>query len=84
MSFVLLGIDDQFHVKVNSADIAVASTLDARQTLPAAATVVVVLLVCALSVASSIFLILEMNRPFEGLMRISSTPLRYALSRMGR
>jgi hypothetical protein len=47
-------------------------------------TVVVVLLVCAFSVASSIFLILEMNRPFEGLMRISSTPLHYALSQLGR
>ena len=51
---------------------------------PRNATVVVVLLVCALSVASAIFLILEMNRPFEGLMRISSTPLRYALSQIGR
>ena len=47
-------------------------------------TVVVVLLVCALSVASSIFLILEMNHPFEGLMRISSAPLHYTLSQLGQ
>ena len=51
---------------------------------PRSPTVVVVLLLCALSVASSIFLILEMNRPFDGLMRISSTPLRYTLSQLGR
>ncbi len=43
-------------------------------------TVVVVLLVCALSVSSAIFLILEMGQPFEGLLQISSGPLRNALA----
>jgi hypothetical protein len=48
------------------------------------ATVVGALLLCALSVAGSIFLILEMDQPFEGLVRISSAPLRYALSHLGQ
>jgi hypothetical protein len=36
-----------------------------------------------LSVAGSIFLILEMDQPFDGLMKVSSAPLRYALSHLG-
>jgi hypothetical protein len=47
-------------------------------------TVVVVLFLCALSVAGSIFLILEMDRPFEGLMKVSSAPMHYALSHLGQ
>lgn len=43
------------------------------------ATVCVVLLVCILSASSAIFLILEMGSPFNGLMQISSAPLRNAL-----
>lgn len=49
---------------------------------PRNATVVAVLFVCALSVAGAIFLILEMEEPFSGLIKISSTPLRYALSHL--
>ena len=48
------------------------------------ATVHVALFVCALSVAAAIFLILEMDRPFEGLIRISDAPLRDVVSRLGR
>ncbi|HEX5019860.1 MAG TPA: hypothetical protein VFX54_04305, partial [Candidatus Binatia bacterium] len=44
---------------------------------PRNATVVAVLFLCAVSVAGSIFTILEMDQPFEGLMKISSAPLRY-------
>ena len=51
---------------------------------PRNATVLAVLFLCALSVAGSIFLILEMDQPFEGLMKVSSDPLRYALSQLGR
>ncbi len=51
---------------------------------PRNATVVAVLFLCALSVAGSIFLILEMDVPFEGVMKISSAPLRYALSHLGQ
>jgi len=43
---------------------------------PQNGTVVTVLFVCALSVAGAIFLILELDRPFEGMMRISAEPLR--------
>jgi hypothetical protein len=42
-------------------------------------TIAVALLVGALSVACAIFLILEMNDPYRGLMRISDEPLRNAM-----
>ena len=51
---------------------------------PRNATVIAVLLVCALSVAASVFLILEMDTPFDGLMKISSAPLRFTLAHLGR
>jgi hypothetical protein len=41
------------------------------------------LLLAALSVAGAILLILEMDRPYEGLIHISDTPLREALAQMG-
>jgi hypothetical protein len=44
------------------------------------ATVLVAFFVGALSVAGAIFLILEMNRPYSGLMQISSAPIRSALA----
>lgn len=49
---------------------------------PQNATVVSILFVCALSVAGAIFLILEMNGPFEGLITVSADPLRYAVGHM--
>lgn len=51
---------------------------------PRNATVISVLFLCALSVAGSIFLILEMDQPFEGLIKVSSAPIRYTLSQLGR
>lgn len=51
---------------------------------PRNATVIVALLLCALAVAGSTFLILEMNQPMEGLIKISSAPLRFALSQLGK
>lgn len=51
---------------------------------PRNTTVVGILFLCALSVAGSIFLILEMGQPFEGLIKISSAPLHYALSHLGQ
>jgi hypothetical protein len=42
------------------------------------------LLVCALAVSSAIFLILELDRPFNGMIQISSAPLRGALTQLGR
>ena len=42
------------------------------------------LLVSACSMAAAIFLVLEMNSPLDGLMKISSAPLRKALEFMGQ
>jgi hypothetical protein len=44
------------------------------------ATLLSVLFFCALSAASAIYLILELGQPFDGLMQISSDPLRHALA----
>jgi hypothetical protein len=46
-------------------------------------TLVTALIVFALSASAALFLILEMSEPFVGLMRISSAPLRNALSSLG-
>ena len=43
-----------------------------------------VLLISAISVSAAIFLILELDQPFDGLIRISSGPLRSALANIGR
>jgi hypothetical protein len=46
--------------------------------------VIGILLVCALSVTGAIFLILEMNNPFVGLMRLSSAPMQRAVDHLGQ
>jgi Protein of unknown function (DUF4239) len=51
---------------------------------PRNATVIGVLCVCALSVSGAIFLILELDRSFEGLLQVSGAPLRAALAQLGR
>ncbi|CAH2602478.1 conserved membrane protein of unknown function [Rhodovastum atsumiense] len=51
---------------------------------PANATVVAALLMGAVSVASAMFLIDEMSRPYEGLIRVSAAPLQLALMQMGQ
>jgi hypothetical protein len=51
---------------------------------PLNATVVVSLFVCALSVSGAIFLVLEMDQPFSGLLQISDAPLRNALTHLGQ
>lgn len=50
---------------------------------PPNATVIAALFLCALSVAGAIFLILELDRPFGGLVRISDLPLRNAMAHLG-
>ena len=50
---------------------------------PGNGTVFAVLLVCALSVSSAIFLILEMNHPLDGFIRASNAPLLKALELIG-
>ena len=47
-------------------------------------TVVSVLLICALSVSASIFVILELGDPFGGVVRVSSAPLHFALEHLPR
>jgi Protein of unknown function (DUF4239) len=51
---------------------------------PSNPTVITTLLVCSLSVSGAIFLILELDQPYEGLIQISSAPLRQALAQLGR
>jgi hypothetical protein len=46
--------------------------------------ITVTLIVGALSVASAVFLILELSQPYQGLMRIPDTSLRGALAQMER
>jgi Protein of unknown function (DUF4239) len=47
-------------------------------------TVMLALFVCAFSFSSAIFLILELDEPFKGLIQISGAPLREALGRLGQ
>jgi hypothetical protein len=51
---------------------------------PRNATVITVLLICALSAAGSLFLILELDSPYQGLIKVSSAPLRIALAHLGQ
>jgi hypothetical protein len=50
---------------------------------PRNATVVTALGIAAFSVAAAVFLILELDGPFTGLIRVSSEPLRHALANVG-
>ena len=50
---------------------------------PRNATVIATLFVCALSVSGAIFLILELDSPFSGLLQISDAPLRNAITHIG-
>ncbi len=50
---------------------------------PLNTTMVIALLMGAVSVAAGIFLILELGRPFEGLVQLSAAPLRTALVQLG-
>lgn len=47
-------------------------------------TVIVVFLVCAISVAGAVFLILEMEKPLTGPMKISAAPMVKTLARLGK
>ena len=51
---------------------------------PSNATVIATLFLCALSVSGAIFMILELDRPFGGLIQISSAPLRNAIANLGK
>lgn len=47
-------------------------------------TVIAAQLMAALSVSGAIFLILELDRPFSGLVQISSTPMLNAMGNLGK
>jgi hypothetical protein len=51
---------------------------------PCNAMVVAVLFVCALSVASALFLVLKMDGPFDGLLKVSADPMRSAYARLNQ
>lgn len=51
---------------------------------PPNATVITTLLVCALSVAGAIVLVIELYTPFQGIVRLSSEPLRLAVAQLGQ
>ncbi len=51
---------------------------------PRNGTVVMALLLCALSVAGAIFIILEMDEPLSGMVRISEVPMRKGLAIIGK
>jgi len=51
---------------------------------PRNATVVITLFVCALSVSAAIFLIVELDSPFSGMLQISNVPLQNAIAHIGR
>jgi hypothetical protein len=47
-------------------------------------TVVTVHFICALSLAGALFLVVELDRPFSGMIQISSKPLRDAQGQLGQ
>ena len=51
---------------------------------PRNATVIAVLAVTAFSVAGAVFLILELDGPFDGIIRVSGAPLQYALTQLSQ
>jgi hypothetical protein len=51
---------------------------------PRNATLLTVLFVCACAVSAAIFLVLEMNHPLDGTIKVSSAPLLKALEHLGR
>ena len=51
---------------------------------PRNATVVLGLIVCAISVSAAVFLILELDSPYGGVIRISDIPLHLVLEQLGR
>jgi hypothetical protein len=50
---------------------------------PRNATVATVFLIAAFSVAAAVFLILELDGPFDGLIKISPAPIQYVMRNLG-
>ncbi len=51
---------------------------------PPNSSVIAALFVCALSVAGSVYLIVEMDQPYSGLIKLSSAPVVTALGELGQ
>ena len=51
---------------------------------PTNGSVIIAMLVSALSVAAAIYLIVEMDQPYGGLIKLSSSPVLTALDQIGR
>ena len=51
---------------------------------PRNGTAYTIIFVCALSVATAIFLVLELDQPFEGVLQVSDLPVRGALAEINR
>jgi hypothetical protein len=51
---------------------------------PVNPTSISIFLICALSAAGAVFLILELDDPLVGIIKISDEPLQLVLARIGR
>ena len=51
---------------------------------PTNRTIIVTMIIVSLLVSSALFLILELDRPFDGVIQVSSAPMRNAISNLGR
>src|SRR5258708_955353 len=51
---------------------------------PRNATVIILLLIVAMFVSGAVFIILEMNHPLRGMIKVSSAPMRKALEHLGQ
>jgi hypothetical protein len=50
---------------------------------PRNATTISILVICMVSVSGALFLVLELDRPFEGTVRVSDTSLRAVIAHLG-
>lgn len=50
---------------------------------PRNGTTITVLVICMLSISGALFLVMELDRPFAGLVRVSNAPLRSVISHLG-
>jgi hypothetical protein len=51
---------------------------------PANPTVIAVMFICSVSVATAVFLVIDMAHPYIGFIHVSDAPLRAALAHLGR
>jgi hypothetical protein len=51
---------------------------------PRNATVVATLFVCSLSIAGAMYLLVQLDQPYSGYIKVSSAPLRAAIDQLGR